>query len=256
MNKRIISFSGRKHSGKTLLSELCREKYNYQVLYFADGLKGLICDLMNINRSVLDTMKDVQQEIDLKDKIPMLANRLNLKSLEIEELKRFEKPFSGIREILQFIGTEIIRKYSPRWHIEQLEKNMTSDYICIGDCRFPDEKEYVESLGGETWIIVRPNYLEDISNHASETSLQWKMFGNRVIINNKNVEQLKESWCEYMEKGIWEPSEFINNKSDNDNPFGEEKLISFLKNSTKTNAKRMACIIENPLLLEDLKLLL
>jgi hypothetical protein len=174
MNKRIISFSGRKHSGKSFLSDLCKDKYGYQVLYFADGLKNLICDLMNINRNVLDSMKDIHQEIDLKDQISFLANKLNLNSLEIEELKRFEMPFTSIREILQFIGTEIIRKYCPTWHIEQLKKNMTSDKICIGDCRFPDEKEFVEKMGGETWIIIRPNYTDDISNHSSETALQWK----------------------------------------------------------------------------------
>jgi hypothetical protein len=252
MNKRIISFSGRKHSGKTLLSELLQKKYNYQILYFADGLKKLICDLMNINRNVLDSMKDIQQEINLKDKITIVSKRLGLEHLSIDELKRFEIPFTSIREILQFLGTEIIRKYCPRWHIEQLEKNMTGNLICIGDCRFPDEKEFVEQMGGETWIIVRPNYFDDISNHSSETSLQWKMFGERVIINNKDLETLKKTWCNYIETGKWQPSSFIY-KQEND-IFGEQYFMSFLKNSTTKNAKRMACLIENPLILEDLKL--
>ena len=163
MSKRIIAFSGRKHSGKTFLSEICKNEYGYQILYFADGLKNLLCKLMNINRNVLDTMKDIHQEIKLHDSIPYLAECLNLKEADVKEFVRFKKPFNSIREILQFLGTEIIRKYCPSWHIDQLKKNMTSDKICIGDCRFPDEKEFIESIGGETWIVIRPHYLDDVS---------------------------------------------------------------------------------------------
>ena len=254
---RILSFSGRKHSGKTMLCDISRV-YGYETMYFADGLKNLICEMMGIERDVLEVSKDSPQEIDLSSQTTFLAERLELDKISTIELLRLESPFASIREVMQYIGTDLIRKYCPNWHISQLEKqikNHIGDKICVGDCRFENEKEFIEQLGGETWIIVRPNYLEDISNHSSETSLQWNMFGERVIINNKDTETLKTKWTEYLETGMWTPSEFIHQKEVH-SQFKHESVISFIKNSTKNNAKRMACIIDNPLLLEDLKLLL
>lgn len=253
----IISFSGRKHSGKTMLCEISKA-YGYETMYFADALKNLICEMMNIERVTLEMTKDTQQQIDLSSQITVLADRLELDKLTTTEFSRLESPFNSIREIMQYIGTDLIRKYCPNWHISQLEKrikNHNGDKICVGDCRFKNEKEFIEQLGGETWIIIRPNYLDDISNHSSEIDLQWNMFDERVIINNKDTETLKNTWTDYLQTGKWTPSMFINQKVIHEQ-FRHESVISFIKNSTKNNAKRMACIIDNPLLLEDLKLLL
>ena len=56
---RIISFSGKKHSGK---SELCKinEQYGYININFADELKNLVCKCLNITREELETKKDLK----------------------------------------------------------------------------------------------------------------------------------------------------------------------------------------------------
>lgn len=240
---RIISFSGRKHSGKTMLCEISKE-YGFTTMYFADALKNLICQMMDIDRNTLEKTKDTLQTIDLSNQIALLADKLELDKLTTKELLRLEKPFSGIREIMQYIGTDLIRKYCPNWHIEQLEKriqNHKGDKICVGDCRFKNEKECIERLGGECWIIVRPTYFDDISNHSSEIDLQWPMFGKKVIVNENSKEFLEHQWKIYIETGHWTPSKYLNMELQQD-LFDTKDL------------KRMAKIIENPLVLENYKL--
>jgi dephospho-CoA kinase len=240
---RIISFSGRKHSGKTLLCEISKQ-YGFTTMYFADALKNLICEMMSIERHILETTKDTPQTVDLSNCISLLAERLELDKLTTKELLRLERPFSGIREIMQYIGTDLIRKYCPNWHIDQLEKRIKDhkgDKICVGDCRFKNEKECIERLGGECWIIVRPTYFDDISNHSSEIDLQWPMFGERVIVNEKSKEFLQKQWEMYMETNHWTPSSYLKMEL-------KEELFD------AHDLKRAAKLIDNPLILENYKL--
>ena len=59
---KIISFSGKKHSGKTELAKI-NEQYGYININFADELKNLVCYCLNITRNVLENEKDVVNEI-------------------------------------------------------------------------------------------------------------------------------------------------------------------------------------------------
>ena len=69
---RIISFSGRKGSGKTELADVC-SKYSYQVIYFADNLKDIICKCLDISRDTLEKLKDKEMTFDLLNKTEYIA---------------------------------------------------------------------------------------------------------------------------------------------------------------------------------------
>ena len=222
MYPKIIAFSGRKHSGKSMLLEHCKQRYGYQVLYFADGLKQLVCLTLGISRSTLEKTKDVLQPI-------CIQTDLIEKEFKIKPIKN---NFNSIREMMQYIGTDIIREHNPRWHIDQLHRNIRSDRICIGDCRFPNEKQFVKDLGGETWFIIRPFYILDISNHDSETSLHWSDFDGKVIINDTTKDKILEQWDKYMETGVWRPTH---------NPPDKTYILGLFD------------IIQNPFVLEDFK---
>lgn len=194
---RIISFSGRKGSGKTELANIC-SKYGYKVIYFADNLKEIICNCLDISRDTLESLKDKEMEFDLSNKREYIANELQVDVKEIGELGLFK----SIREILQILGTDIIRRYNPDWHINKtmlyLENNKDMK-ICIGDCRFLNEKNMIEKLGGECWYIIRPNQL-NISNHISETELNWSMFKDKIIINTMEKRYLIKIFDDYLYK--------------------------------------------------------
>lgn len=193
---RIISFSGRKGSGKTELANVC-SKYNYKVIYFADNLKDLVCKCLDISRDTLESLKDKTIQFDLSDKTDYIA-----KELQIDKKYINLKSYNSIREILQILGTDIIRRYNPNWHVnktllylqEQKNKN-----FCIGDCRFLNEKKMIENLGGECWFIIRPDQL-NISNHISETELNWSLFDDKIIMNTMGKKDLIQKWNEYLYK--------------------------------------------------------
>lgn len=199
---KIISFSGRKHSGKTELAKVCM-KYNYELINFADSLKELICDSLEITREYLEQYKDTIVENDLKydlsKKITYISDKINVEESVVSNY--LSKPFDSIRKILQIIGTDLIRNYNHLWHINQIKQKILSNpgkYYCIGDCRFLNEKKMVEDLNGECWFIIRPNMFE-ISNHYSEINLKWTDFENNIIINNINKELLIQKWQNYLE---------------------------------------------------------
>lgn len=194
---RIISFSGRKGSGKTELANVC-SKYDYKVIYFADYLKDMVCKCLDINRDTLERLKDKEMTFDLSNKKEYIAKELQINSKDIDNLGLFK----SIREILQILGTDIIRKYNPDWHINKtmlyLQENKESKF-CIGDCRFLNEKKMIENLGGECWFIIRPNQL-NISNHTSETQLNWSYFNDKIVMNTMKKQDLIQKWTDYLYK--------------------------------------------------------
>lgn len=190
---RIIAFSGRKHCGKSTLAELCTRRYGFQMLYFADGLKDLVCEMLCISRETLDQTKDIPQRIQIN--VPFIERTFNVTGVKSH--------CDSIRDMLQYIGTDIIRTTNPDWHIQQLARNIRSDKVCIGDCRFPNELDFIRSLGGEAWFIIRPMYTSNVSNHSSEISLRWLDFGRHVLINDSTKQDLIDKWSWYMDTGEW-----------------------------------------------------
>jgi hypothetical protein len=106
-----------------------------------------------------------------------------------------------IRQLLQIIGTDLIRVYNPQWHIQNLRtkmnnikensSNVNNIKFCIPDLRFLNEKQFIENLNGTCYVIIRPYATNvTISNHVSETQLNWSYFGNNIIINDGDKTQL------------------------------------------------------------------
>lgn len=120
--------------------------------------------------------------------------------LEIVKEKCEMKSFRNTRELMQYIGTDLIREYNPDWHVNKTKEvilsNKEQNYV-VDDVRFPNERKMIEELGGTCWFIVRPK-LNNVSNHLSETALKWQEFEN-LIINNKSLEYLKYKWTLFLD---------------------------------------------------------
>ncbi len=196
----VMSFSGRKESGKTTLAQLCVER-GYTLINFADGLKDMVCDILEIDRSCLEACKNKDVSIETTPKFKeIISTRTNITDFDLPS------SFTSIRHMFQFIGSDVIRKHSPRWHInhlkKQMQKNPKVQKWCIGDCRFRNELDFIKSIGGECWFVIRP-HCRHISNHASEIDLTWDMFED-VIINDGSLNALTAKWNKYMRNGIIE----------------------------------------------------
>lgn len=184
----IIGLGGRKGSGKSLLSSQLVNK-GFIKISFADHLKNILSKLYSI------PISDFYNQ-DKKEEIVENPWKWNKeKSLQLSKLTDlpilFEKEidFLSIREMLQIIGTDIIRKYDSNFHVKKLllSINPNNNYVC-DDFRFKNELDALKSYGAFTFFIIRPNNF-DISNHLSEVSLKWGDF-DYVICNNVPIKSL------------------------------------------------------------------
>lgn len=206
MGRIIIGLGGRKESGKSALSKVCKE-YGYEVVRFAEPLKQLVSSLIHVKREELDALKNVEREYVFYDMdCQFIAKETDIDFHFIKE-KLGGKVFHTVRELLQIIGTDIIREKQSDWHVRKTLEYIESEEIkdknvVIDDLRFPNERKMIESLGGTCWFIIRPR-IDNISNHISETSLIWQDFEN-VIVNDESLEYLIMRWrlfieCDYLE---------------------------------------------------------
>jgi len=196
----IIAFAGRCRSGKTQLANIC-EKNGFQRLYFALPLKKLIGKLIDGTIEDVDKLKNVKSEYILDDdKIELVSKETNIPLKTVEE-KLKNHIFNNTREMMQYIGTDLIREYNQDWHVNRVTEMIDSskNYV-FDDLRFPNEKKMLEMMGAICFYLVRPN-LEYVSNHISETSLRWQDFDN-IIINDKTLDYLMFNWTNFIENGI------------------------------------------------------
>ncbi len=195
----IIGFSGRMRSGKGELSDIC-VKHGYTRLYYALPLKTLCAKILKISIDELNMLKNKNKRIDYiltdydyeimsKDtKIPINAFFDFLDGVRIET----------VRDMLQLIGTDVIRRYNENWHVNKIRQMIEEDknYV-IDDVRFPNEKKLIDDLNGDCWFIIRP-VISVISHHSSEESLSWMDFDDKVIINDEKLETLRNRWDKFM----------------------------------------------------------
>lgn len=205
----IVSISGRKSSGKSACaSEL--EKIGYSILNVADALKELIRKILFISKETLEENKNNPDLVFTLNnfQVYLISTELGIHHETIQSVLFVHSKLT-IRLLLQLIGTELIRTFNPNWHLEKLKENIQqlqltdpNCKICIPDVRFINELEFIKNeLKGDSYYIIRqlrqlrPQSNSQpqepgISNHVSETELNWTHFGNNVIMNDCTLEQL------------------------------------------------------------------
>lgn len=261
--KKIIGFAGRQRAGKTMLSKHLTEKYNGTIVTVADALKRLCCDLIG-----LDSIEELNSYKTKGTSFSFNPNKAtNWATTICSQLfgDYTDEQFNAIlgqikdiytynvRELLQFIGTDIIRKYKPNWHVDKMVEtinNAPTDLVCVDDIRFPNERTAVENLGGEVFFIIRPDLTIPISNHESETSLIWQdFFDTRVIVNMYSPEYLFDEFDEaYSDNFLyWSTSPIfkhglddfntINQNFGNKSETTDKETIDFIKNQVIESAK-------------------
>jgi hypothetical protein len=183
----LIGISGRKSSGKSTASQLLCNK-GFKRASFAAGLKEHLGKLYNWTEDDLLTQNG-KEEL-LKD--PIMWNKQSCYELSklIDMNLDFENDviFNKRREALQYIGTDVLRKQYPNFHIDEFKKRFShGDFVC-DDLRFVNELDIIKELNGISCHIVRPYYW-DYSNHTSEISLTRKNF-DYIFINDGSLHKL------------------------------------------------------------------
>lgn len=199
----VIGLCGRMRSGKTELAKIC-EKYGYERIYFALPLKQLCADLLDVSIDELNRAKAEKYEIGVtigEDMCQIISEETEI-PLNIVMEKCNGVVIKDVRHMLQFIGTDLIRKYNTDWHVNRIREmiDINKDYV-IDDVRFPNEKAMVEELGGDCWFVIRTT-IENVSNHESETSITWNDCWNKVIINDSTLSNLLFKWETFIDNYV------------------------------------------------------
>lgn len=199
---KIIGLAGRKQSGKSELASVCQENFdNVNVFSFGNALKNLCAELLNMTYGELNEIKNIPNKFSIipdERWVEIINKRTGIDKTSIE-VTICNTTFTSVRMMLQIIGTNLIRKFKPNWHVDTLvnevkEYELTDKIIIVDDCRFPNELEALKVLGADVYFILRPTNLK-VSNHDSETGLKWHDFSDdKIIINDVDKDKLREYW--------------------------------------------------------------
>lgn len=241
----ILAFAGRKRSGKGMLSNGIKNMYGdgAVVISVADNLKFLCAKLLNVSLSKLDKMKDDGTVFCEKVNGYWVSTINEFTGIPTDVIceEIGGKTFTSVRNVLQVIGTDLIRKHIPEWHIDKtIEriKELREDgmVVIIDDIRFSNEKCKIEELGGEVFFVIRPDIKNGISNHPSEVALKYTDFAQDcVIINDQPIDVMVKSFYDYyfrfdndssvlLYNNPWYITHSIDMSEGNDNNFNVDRL--------------------------------
>ena len=184
VERKIIGFSGRQRSGKDVMAKALQEK-GYTIVTIANALKELCAGLLGVDLQKLNELKNSGTTIELKFKGSDIIEGGSTKEYYV----------TTVRELLQIVGTDIIRSVDPDWHVKKMLEKIRSieGNVVVDDIRFPNELEALRKEGADVYFIVRTSIIYGFSNHSSETALTWNMFPkNNILINDGTLIDFRE----------------------------------------------------------------
>ena len=121
-----------------------------------------------------------------------------------------EGPMSA-RQVMQFVGTDLFRKMYEKVWVEATIKQIKTEQpelAIVTDCRFPDEIEGIQQVGGKVIRLHRAPFKED--EHESEKALDNKNFHYSkfdAVLSNQNmtIPQQSESLYNILRKWDFVP---------------------------------------------------
>ena len=216
-SNKLIAVSGVKGSGKDLVSDMLQYclsvpkafrqyffyknfrkwiKPKYKRIAFADPLKKMLSDLLNID---LDKFYIREFKEGCIINISTLEGSWLGEKLSDSKFNKLVKQLDpslmdanlSLRQLLQYFGTEIMQKYfGKRVWINSTMQNR-SEYTIISDLRFIEEYNTVKEKKGIVIYVNRPNY--EFGQHASEREMKELLENYKydfIINNNGSIEDL------------------------------------------------------------------
>lgn len=209
----IIGLAGKKGSGKNTVSKILHKHgFTNAETSFAYNLKQVCSKVFNMDPAIFYSQE--AKESRFKEPLVITSGHVNhifsicltihpfklvnydLKMLEGTEL-------NSPREILQFVGTSIIRNLiDEKWHIHACLSNIhPKDNICITDVRFLNE--YYELCNKKDSLIIyvkRETEFKD--DHISETEVEkiLSMPCVKVLDNLGSLDNLEGAVLDLMRK--------------------------------------------------------
>lgn len=248
----IIGIAGKRGTGKDTAGLHFVKKHGFRRAAFADSLKEVCAEAFDISEYSLHE----REYKELRLVPPFTVNEIGAQSLvdalnekraagDLPPLSEESAKliFDGIlgqtfktpREILQFVGTDLVRKHlgDNYWVDIFHAKYKVYDKLVITDVRLPNERKYVKDRQGHLLRLRRSD--EPEGNHVSENSFGKNREYKGVIMNEGTVEELHEELDEFY-KCLTVKRKYRQGKKNSQ----KQSLWSRLKNFFSTKKKPKA----------------
>lgn len=201
----ILGFCGTMGSGKDTACDYLVQKYDFHKLSIAKAIKD------EVYACLYDATvpRDAPRELRI-----LLHEEIGSNVRSGLEPDPFSKPTPArMRQILQLWGKEYRRDQDPDYWVKQLpyqinllqrkleakdEKGIFKSEelnICIPDCRYPNELEWIDKQGGKSIYIIRIRDYDTLrtatTEHISEKAITFRDT-DYMVRNEGTIEELHE----------------------------------------------------------------
>ena len=184
----ILGLSGKALSGKDTVADYLIERHNFPYKTgFAYNLKISCMRLFGLTedqvfsqegKSSVFSVPLITTYDDIYNILGWMRKTHDISIHDKDYNKLIGKKLYSPRDILQFVGTEVMRFYASDYHMEVIFRSVkNTDSVIITDVRFPNESQAVLDNGGKIVRILRPDSLRSKhgiildSSHESEVAL-------------------------------------------------------------------------------------
>ena len=212
---RYITIAGRKQVGKDTSAQMIKrilveqgtDERRVHVVHFADALKEATSAIFGIPLADMETEAGKQSKTEILWPVddgpayndeggdePTVWHPYEERLLGLDTPSNPRLPeFMTVREILQFVGTELFRlQMDPDIWVKSIFRRhyRDDDIILVADCRFPNEASYSRERG--LLLKVERNRPDSGDMHLSETALDDYDDYHHTVINNGSFTDLKD----------------------------------------------------------------
>jgi hypothetical protein len=174
----VFGITGKKGHGKDTFARLLLHSNNngtstpLRVTHFAEELKRLAAKVYGLTHDQLHKLE--AKEAPLAKPIVMderLSDLCRETGLDIKPAGCVAK---SPRELMQFLGTEYVRKTQDNFWLAIVNKKITEygGHYLVPDTRFTNEADSIRSVGGKIIKIKRLDLPDADDVHASETEME------------------------------------------------------------------------------------
>lgn len=209
----LITLSGQKRCGKSTVAKILTTKFGFKEIALADPLRELCSKVFDVPLSIFlsDDLKEKQFEIPVQLTAERIAHisaiiesewGMSVSREQFDKMTEFtDHVFANPRQILQIVGTEIIRgsiddniflKLANK-RIERLESN-----VVVSDVRFEVEQQWAKNKGAKMLLIKRPNLNIKKDSHRSENELTNEEIYDTIITNDMDLGGFQIQIIEYF----------------------------------------------------------
>lgn len=201
----IIGLAGRKRSGKDTAAKALIAR-GFKKLSFAQPLKEICASMTGLPFEHFD--KDILKDANLFEPILLKGGEINRLLEGLHELAPLNRELAGSimmrctdmifhtpRELMQFIGTDIVRDIISReyWTNTMRSKLRVANKVVITDMRFLEERQLLKSFGAKLVLINRIQEATERSGHASENSLGNNEDYDTILFNDQGIKDLQNN---------------------------------------------------------------